>query len=251
MYTYVIYLYQSVYVVVTAVQSRCGDTAALLGCAAMDQKATDTGWRGSPEVWLETAYETLVEAGVDAVRILPLAQKLKLSRTSFYWFFKDRDELLAALLERWRAGNTGAIVRQSQAYAEGIAEAMLNIFDCWLDRSLFDSEFEFAIRSWGLQSAEVAARVAAADAARIEALAAMFQRFGYSALEADVRARTVYLVQIGYISMKAAEPLAARMQRIPDYVEIFTGQAPQPREIERFHARHGFAASLPDHGASP
>jgi hypothetical protein len=38
------------------------------------------------------------------------------------------------------------------------------------------------------------------------------------------------------------------MQRIPDYVEIFTGQAPQPREIERFHARHGFAASLPDNG---
>jgi AcrR family transcriptional regulator len=214
----------------------------------MDQKATDTGWRGSPEVWLGTAYETLIETGVDAVRILPLAQKLKLSRTSFYWFFKDRDELLAALLERWRAGNTGAIVRQSQAYAEGIAEAMLNVFDCWLDRSLFDSEFEFAVRSWGLQSAEVAAQVAAADAARIEALAAMFQRFGYSALEADVRARTVYLVQIGYISMKAAEPLAARMQRIPDYVEIFTGQAPQPREIERFHARHGFAASLPDNG---
>ncbi len=152
----------------------------------MDQKATDTGWRGSPEVWLETAYATLIEAGVDAVRILPLARKLKLSRTSFYWFFKDRDELLAALLERWRAGNTGAIVRQSQAYAEGIAEAMLNIFDCWLDRSLFDSEFEFAVRSWGLQSAEVAAQVAAADAARIEALAAMFRRFGYSALEADV-----------------------------------------------------------------
>ncbi len=214
----------------------------------MDQKATDTGWRGSPEVWLETAYATLIEAGVDAVRILPLARKLKLSRTSFYWFFKDRDELLAALLERWRAGNTGAIVRQSQAYAEGIAEAMLNIFDCWLDRSLFDSEFEFAVRSWGLQSAEVAAQVAAADAARIEALAAMFRRFGYSALEADVRARTVYLVQIGYISMKADEPLAARMQRIPDYFEIFTGRAPQPREIERFHARHGFAASLPNNG---
>src|SRR6185312_14735400 len=135
----------------------------LLGSAPMDQKATDTGWRGSPEVWLETAYDTLIESGVDAVRILPLAQKLKLSRTSFYWFFKDRDELLAGLVERWRTKNTGGIVRQSQAYAESIAEAMLNVFDCWLDRGLFDSHFEFAIRSWGLQSADVAAHVGEAD----------------------------------------------------------------------------------------
>jgi len=221
----------------------------LLGSAAMDQKATDTGWRGSPEVWLETAYETLIDSGVDAVRILPLAQKLKLSRTSFYWFFKDRDELLAALVERWRTKNTGAIVRQSQAYAESIAEAMLNVFDCWLDRNLFDSHFEFAIRSWGLQSADVAAHVGEADLARIEALTAMFVRFGYDPLEADVRARTIYLVQIGYISMKADEAIAVRMRRIPEYVEIFTGQAPLPREIGRFHARHGFVSSL-DGGAA-
>lgn len=206
----------------------------------MDQKATDTGWRGSPEVWLETAYETLIESGVDAVKILPLAQRLKLSRTSFYWFFKDRDELLAALVERWRTKNTGSIVRQAQAYAESIAEAMLNVFDCWLDRSLFDSQFEFAIRSWGLQSAEVAAHVAEADALRIEALTAMFLRFGYNPLEADVRARTIYLVQIGYISMKADEDISVRMRRIPEYVAIFTGQEPLAREIGRFQARHDF-----------
>lgn len=216
----------------------------------MDQKATDTGWRGSPEVWLETAYDTLIESGVDAVRILPLAQKLKLSRTSFYWFFKDRDELLAGLVERWRTKNTGGIVRQSQAYAESIAEAMLNVFDCWLDRGLFDSHFEFAIRSWGLQSADVAAHVGQADLARIEALTAMFVRFGYNPLEADVRARTIYLVQIGYISMKADEAIAVRMRRIPEYVEIFTGQAPLPREIGRFHARHGFVAAADGNAAS-
>jgi AcrR family transcriptional regulator len=214
----------------------------------MDQRTTDTGWRGSPEIWLETAYEALIESGIDAVRILPLAQKLKLSRTSFYWFFKDRDALLAALVERWRTKNTGSIVRQSQAYAESIAEAMLNVFDCWLDRDLFDAHFEFAVRSWGLQSVDVAAYVNEADTARLEALAAMFVRFGYNPLEADVRARTIYLVQIGYISMKADEDIALRMRRIPEYVEIFTGKAPKPREIERFHARHSFTTMQPPPG---
>ncbi|MGZ9719557.1 TetR/AcrR family transcriptional regulator [Rhizobium miluonense] len=206
----------------------------------MDQTLNDSGWRGSQEGWLEAAYESLLESGVDSVKILPLAKKLNLSRTSFYWFFKDREELLAGLVARWRDKNTGGIVKQSEAYAETLAEAMFNVFDCWLDEKLFDSKFEFAIRSWALQSAEILNEVQDADKVRLEALARMFMRFGNSEITADVRARTTYLVQIGYISMQSKENIALRMKRIPEYIAIYTGQAPQQRELDRFYARHGY-----------
>lgn len=206
----------------------------------MDQLSNDSGWRGSQEGWLKAAYDALLESGVDSVKILPLAKRLNLSRTSFYWFFKDREELLAALVSRWREKNTGAIVKQSQAYAESLAEAMLNVFDCWLDEELFDSKFEFAVRSWALQSDDILAEVRLADQARMEALTQMFRRFGHPEATADVRARTTYLVQIGYISMQAKEDIALRMKRIPDYIAIYTGQYPQQREMDRFCARHGF-----------
>ena len=205
----------------------------------------ETGWRGSPEIWLETAYASLVEGGVEAVRIQPLARKLKLSRTSFYWFFKDREELLAALLDRWRAKNTGNLIGRTHAYAETLVEAMLNVFDCWLDRELFDSQFEFAIRSWALQSPEIAEEVNRADEARLRALTEMFIRFGVDPLPADVRARTIYLTQIGYISMRVQEELETRLARIPTYVEIYTGQSAEPREIARFNARVKTAAKPP------
>lgn len=204
----------------------------------MDDHSGETGWRGSMDGWLEAAYEALLEGGVDAVKILPLAKKLKLSRTSFYWFFKDREELLAALIARWRDKNTGNLVRRAGAYAESIAEATLNVFDCWLDTALFDARFEFAIRSWALQSEEILTEVQAADNARLEALTRMFERFGHAQVAADVRARTLYLVQIGYISMQTREDLALRLKRIPEYVAIFTGTAPQQREMDRFLSRH-------------
>jgi AcrR family transcriptional regulator len=204
----------------------------------MQEALNESGWRGSPDVWLGVAYEALLEGGVDAVRIMSLAQRLKLSRTSFYWFFKDRDELLDALVSRWREKNTGNIVKQANSYAETVAEAMLNVFDCWLDRALFDSQFEFAVRSWSLQSPKILAEVQAADQQRIDALTRMFIRFGHDGVKADVRARTIYLVQIGYISMRTNEDLATRMKRIAAYVEIFTGQAPERRELDRFFARH-------------
>lgn len=206
----------------------------------MDATLNETGWRGSQEGWLEAAYESLLESGVDSVKILPLAKKLNLSRTSFYWFFKDREELLAALLSRWRDKNTGSILRQSEAYAETLAEAMLNVFDCWLDPSLFDSKFEFAVRSWALQSDDTLAEVRKADAVRMEALSRMFVRFGHPENTADVRARTTYLVQIGFISMQAEEDVAVRMKRIADYIAIYTGEVPQQRELDRFYARHGY-----------
>ena len=204
----------------------------------MDDHSGDTGWRGSMDGWLEAAYEALLEGGVDAVKILPLAKKLKLSRTSFYWFFKDREELLAALIAKWRDKNTGNLVRRAEAYAESIAEATLNVFDCWLDTALFDAKFEFAIRSWALQSEEILGEVQSADNARLEALSRMFERFGHEPVAADVRARTLYLVQIGYISMQTEEDLALRLKRIPEYVAIFTGTVPEQREIDRFLSRH-------------
>jgi AcrR family transcriptional regulator len=206
----------------------------------MEQATSDSGWRGSQEGWLEAAYDSLLESGVDSVKILPLAKRLNLSRTSFYWFFKDREELLGALITRWREKNTGNLVRQSEAYAESLAEAMLNVFDCWLNKDLFDSQFEFAVRSGALHSPDNLAEVQEADRVRVEALGRMFMRFGYEEGPADVRARTTYLVQIGYISMQSREDLALRMKRIPEYIAIYTGQIPQQRELDRFFARHGY-----------
>ncbi|HIQ17172.1 MAG TPA: TetR/AcrR family transcriptional regulator [Novosphingobium capsulatum] len=209
--------------------------------AAAKPDSRDGANRGSRELWLDAACELLLDQGVAAVMIQPLSKRLKLSRTSFYWFFEDREELLDAVLERWRDRNTGSIRERSSAYAETIGEATLNLFDCWLDPELFDTRFEFAVRSWALQSEEVAAEIKAADQQRLEAITAMFTRFGYPLAEADARARTVYLTQIGYISMQTVEAPDVRMPRVAHYVEIFTGKPAQPRELARFFARHHYS----------
>ncbi|EDM71527.1 putative transcriptional regulator TetR family protein [Roseobacter sp. AzwK-3b] len=196
------------------------------------------GWRGSREVWLDAAREAFLSSGLDAVKIQPLATGLNLSRTSFYWFFPDRAALLDALLADWEETNTGSLERATQAYAETIAEAVLNLISVFLDGGPFETRLDLAVRGWAHQSEEVAARVRAADATRLNAIRGMFTRFGYAEGEADVRARTVYLTQIGYISMQVREAMEDRLARVPDYVMTFTGQAPTERDIARFRARH-------------
>lgn len=203
----------------------------------MDQaSASDTGWRGSREGWLEAGYQALIDSGIDAVKILPLAKRLNLSRTSFYWFFEDREALLSALLDGWQQRTTAPLIDATTQYAETRAEAMLNVLTCFLS-GVFDSRLEFAVRSWALQDAQVAARIKAADQARLEALTRMLEAWGISPAEADIRARTIYLVQIGYISMQADEDIQTRLARIPMYVKIYADQQPEPREMARFVAR--------------
>lgn len=206
-----------------------------------DQSEAETGWRGSYEGWLEAAYEALVENGIDAVKILPLANRLKLSRTSFYWHFKDRETLLEALASRWDERTTEPLVAAASSYAETEAEALLNVIGCFLRADTFDDRLEFAVRSWALQDDGIMERVRAADALRLAALSALLCKWGHAPIDADVRARTIYLAQIGYISMQAREPLAVRMARIPNYVEIYSGgHAPEPRELARFYAQQGY-----------
>lgn len=204
----------------------------------MNTQKTERGWRGTPDLWLDAAYDLLVEGGVEAVKVMPLAQRLGLSRTSFYWHFPDREALLAALVDRWRARNTGNLVARCEAPAATISEAMLNLVDCWVDPQLFDSRLEFAMRTWGLTDPAVDRAMAEADATRIAAITALFRRFGYDETEADTRARTLYLTQVGYIALRSQESFQVRMGRIPAYVLTFSGVAPTCAEVAAFRARH-------------
>lgn len=209
----------------------------------MNDMPADTNPRGSRALWLAAAQNALVTGGVDAVKIQPLASQLGLSRTSFYWFFRDRAMLLDALLGEWQARNTGAFVTACNAYAPTLSEAVLNLIVVFQDAALFDPKLDFAIRGWAHQSAAVMAHMERADDTRLDTIRAMFTRHGVPPDQADVRARTVYLTQIGYIAMQVDEPLALRMARVPAYVQIFCGQTPTPEALARFHSRMAQAST--------
>ncbi len=200
-----------------------------------------SGWRGTREIWIEAAYQTLIESGIDCVKVMPLAERLGLSRTSFYGHFSDRDDLLGALITLWQSKNTGNLIKRSEDYAETITEAILNVFDLWILQDLFDSRLEFAVRNWAHADASLAKMLEEADTVRLGALQIMFERFGFEPDYANIRASTVYQTQIGYISMMKdgpSEPLAQRLKRMPYYAEIFCGQPVSEAEWARFLSRH-------------
>ncbi|MEM8700023.1 MAG: TetR/AcrR family transcriptional regulator, partial [Pseudomonadota bacterium] len=139
--------------------------------------------------WLEAAETVLIQRGVAQVKILTLAETLAVSRSSFYWYFKSRKDLLDQLLADWQGRNTKAVVDHCGREAREITSAVMNLFECFIDQAKFDPRLDFAIREWARRSPEVRAEVDRADAARIAAIQSMFSRHGYEEGEAYTRAR--------------------------------------------------------------
>lgn len=186
--------------------------------------------------WLKTAMDVLVSQGVEQVKVLPIGERLGVSRSSFYWYFKSRRHLLDTLLDTWERTNTGAIVVQADAPARTITEAVCNLFRCFIDPGGFDHRLDFAIREWSRRSGAVRRILDTSDHARLEAITQMFVRHGYEDHEAKTRARILYYMQIGYYAADLQEPLEQRLAHLPGYLLGFTGQKPLPHEIDEFRA---------------
>lgn len=186
--------------------------------------------------WLTAALDTLVREGVEQVKILPLSERLNVSRSSFYWYFESRRALLDALLSHWNESNTGVIAEHCKRPSRSITVAVLNLFRAFVGRAGFDHRLDFAVREWARRDADVRRVVDAADAARLRAVREMFRRHGAAVAEADIRARILYFQQIGYYALELNETLEERLARVAAYVEGFTGQAAEAEEIAAFKA---------------
>lgn len=144
--------------------------------------------------WIEAAFDALAEAGIDAVRVDPLARKLGVTRGSFYWHFADRAALHTAMLKEWR---------KRQSYRVGTRiESQTTAPDERLKRTLAlpnssarakrAAAIEIAIRIWSRRDAEAAKAVRHIDRVRLKYYAKLLEEMGFSSAIARERAFLFY-----------------------------------------------------------
>ncbi|WP_343117406.1 TetR/AcrR family transcriptional regulator [Ostreiculturibacter nitratireducens] len=192
--------------------------------------------KATREDWLNVARDLLVSDGVSEVKVLTIGTRLGVSRSSFYWYFKSRKDLLEQLLADWEATNTGILLKHCTMPADTITAAVCNLFRCFIAPDGFNYQLDFAVREWARRDGSVRRVIDRSDAARTRAITAMFERFGYDPYEAEVRARVLYYQQIGYYALDLAEPLEERLERVEGYLHAFTGVKPRPEEVAAFYA---------------
>ncbi|MEM7193332.1 MAG: TetR/AcrR family transcriptional regulator [Pseudomonadota bacterium] len=186
------------------------------------------------------ARNVLVNEGVAEVKVLTLSNQLGVSRSSFYWYFKSRKQLLQALLDDWEQRNTQSIVNACDKSADSIGEAACNFFAAFLDADMFHCGLDFAVREWARRDKTVRTRIDVADKTRLNAITVMFARHGFSDYDAEIRARIIYYMQLGYHALDVREPMEERMNRLEGYLRGFTGEEPSPDLLAQYR-RFAFA----------
>lgn len=187
--------------------------------------------------WLDAAFMAVVEGGFDQVRVLTLANRLGVTRGSFYWHFADHAALIAALLERWLARERSSNAQLEAASHPDPVSDLEAVLDAGLAHAGADLEnmrFELALRGLGRRDPAVAQMLLSVDEQRLALFRAKFER-----LTGD-RRRAVDLAALFYLTIIGSNQALSRPANPPqlkDYLRsVITryliaaqaGEAPQP-----------------------
>ena len=148
----------------------------------------------TPEDWIKAAETVLVDKSIDAVRVDSLSKDLGVTRGSFYWHYKDREDLLRQLLLAWRDRATEQIIdrfeRRNSKPRDLIRDLLMLPYHGETARR--GASTELAIRAWARRDEMARHYVDEVDAKRMAYIAQCFSALGFDIPESRTRAFMLY-----------------------------------------------------------
>ena len=162
------------------------------------------------EDWIAGAWEMLGETGLDGVRIEPLAKRLGVTKGSFYWHFKERQELLDALLDRWFSIGEDHLSVDFHT-SDNAADRIWALFNSVIQRTTRGQTVTLRLLSH--KDPDVARRIEERDAQRLAFLVRELKELGFPHEEARVRGQTYQAIMTGEFLRNGGLPLEERFSR--------------------------------------
>jgi AcrR family transcriptional regulator len=163
--------------------------------------------------WLDAALDALHEEGESGVRVEPLARRLGVTKGSFYHHFRDREELLGAMIDRWQATQETHIANLAGSRSASAADHIAEILDFTKAK---DSRHDVGMRAWALHHAPARRALLAIDRLRLGYVEQVFAELGFAKDEAKLRARLLYFYQVGEytLAVRDRDELRDRLKQL-------------------------------------
>ena len=168
--------------------------------------------------WIKGAIAILAEHGAERLRVEVLAKRLGVTKGSFYWHFKDRRDLLNAVLDYWKEGRIQDIRKQTQAEPGGEVAALLHTIEVYASaRNRKGISIEAAVRDWARRDAQAIAVVEEVDAERLACSCRLFLACGRDTEEAQARSVMLYAYVFG-VSLMHCGGFTENLQPLKDWI---------------------------------
>jgi len=154
------------------------------------------------EDWIGAALQALADDGPSGVAVERLAARLGTTKGSFYWHFKDREELIAEALATWEREDTDAPIEEMREVGDPVERLRIG--------TVMATEYEEAespdVRLLPSASDPVVGEVVKrVQRKRLDFLAQTFRDAGFTPAESRLRARLAYSLALGWHHQQLVE----------------------------------------------
>ena len=156
------------------------------------------------DAWVRAALGAIAAGGLTAVAVVPLAERLGVTKGSFYWHFPNREALIEAALADWEQSHTAAVITEIEAASSDPLEQLRLLFKRVSELAARD-RIELALLATA-DHQTVQPVLARVTRRRLEFTTRLFERLGFSRAEAGRRAVLAYTAYLGYAQLVHATP---------------------------------------------
>jgi AcrR family transcriptional regulator len=156
----------------------------------------------SRENWINAALQALADDGPSGVAVERLAARLGATKGSFYWHFKDREELIGEALATWERDDTDAVIQELMEIGDPVERLRI--------ATVMATEYEEAespdVRLLPSASNPIVGDfVKRVQRKRLGFLAETFREAGFTPAESRLRARVAYSLALGWHQQQLVE----------------------------------------------
>jgi AcrR family transcriptional regulator len=193
--------------------------------------------RLSREAWVRAALGAIAEGGLAAVGVVPLAERLGVTKGSFYWHFPTREALVEAALADWEESHIASVIAEIEAASTDPLEQLRLLFKRVSELAARD-RIELALLATA-DHPTVKPVLERVTRRRLDFGTRLFERLGFSRAEAGRRALLTYTVYLGYAQLVHATPQvlprtpAARRAYLNDTLAALTAPMGSPEPAAR------------------
>lgn len=145
--------------------------------------------------WLEEALQVFAAEGIDNVRVVDLARRLKISKSGFYWHFGNRDQLLEEMKQFWVDEFSQQIISEIQRSEDSPKDKLNRLVR--LIRAKNGGYYDLAFAAWAQSDPSVRDLVDRVWDMRFAFAKKLLAQGGHSGQELEARTR-LFLVYFSW-----------------------------------------------------
>ena len=175
--------------------------------------------RLSREAWLAEALEVLAEDPAH-LRVDQLAERLGVSKGSFYWHFENREDFVRALADYWKKTETQVVV-DALAGIDGSPEERFRMMLRIITEHRL-AKYDLAVRAWARIEPHITPIVREVDEIRMRTVRGLFAEMGFADPELSVRTRVFVVAHSFDDALTIPQDNEAALDQLDSRFEFFT-----------------------------